>query len=107
MFEVGAFVMCVCVSVSQKEKQRERETEKEKRRKKKKKERVSSSSRRECGFERMGGPSCELERSASLTESVCMWHRNDTKGRKWGGGIRGKQTRVLKSTLRKPSLLLL
>lgn len=93
MFEVEAFacVMCVYVSLSRKKREREK--------KKREKERVLSSSRRACGFERMGGPSCELERSASLTESECMWQRNDTKGRKWGGGIRGKQMRVLKQLL--------
>lgn len=84
---------------------RERETEKEKRRKKREKERVLSS-RRACGFERMGGPSCELERSVSLTETVYACGTEMTQRVGSGvGGIRGKQMRVLKSTLRKPSLL--
>ncbi len=78
-------VWCVFVRVCQERKEeRERERKKKKEKEKRERERLSSS-RRACGFERMGGPSCELERSASLTESICMWQRNDTKGRKWGG----------------------
>ncbi len=78
-------VWCVFVRVCQERKKREREREEKKKGEEKRERERLSSSRRACGFERMGGPSCELERSASLTESICMWQRNDTKGRKWGG----------------------
>lgn len=60
--------MCLCVKKA-KQRERERNREREKEEEERERERVLSSSRRVCGFERMGGPSCELERSASL--SMC------------------------------------